>query len=527
MLIPSATAALLEACGTGDLPTAPGPAPIRPRRGGSLTFATEAEINSFDPRIGAWDSSALTYARALYDPLFLQAADGSIKPHLALSITPNADYTQWTMKLRPGVKFHDGSPLDAETVRINLLEQVKAPLTGPALFNLADVKALDSLTVRYTMKNPWVPFPYYLTGKAGHTFGLKQLADTSGKAQPIGTGPFMFKEWAPGDHFTAVRNPNYWRPGLPYLDSVTFKPIPNPQSRGNSLRAGNIDIMHSADTQNLADFIHDPDHHQINDLKSFLGEPDQKFVMLNTAVPPLDDVRVRLALAYATDRQKYIDTLGNGLTKPSDGPFVQGSPYYAPTGYPAYDPNKARALVAEYQKEKGPISFKYGNVATPKYQQENELLQAMWKAVGINTDIVLMEQSPYILNAITGNFQAYGWRQFNSPDPDANYVWWSIGTASPVGKQALNFARNKDPQVDAALQAGRTQVDPTVRAAAYRLVAARFGTDVPYLWLTQVAWMVVGRSAVGGIGQATLPDGGSARAMVSGITSVAELWLTS
>jgi len=525
LLVPSAAAALLDACGAGGQEAAP--PSVRPRRGGSLTFATEAEMPGFNPLFAAWDSSSLTCVRAVYDPLFVQAADGSIRPHLALSITPNADYTQWTMKLRPGVKFHDGSPMDAEAVTINMAAQLKSPLTAPALFNLDGVKPLDPLTVLFTMKNPWVPFPFYLTVKPGHMVGVRMLADTTGKAPPIGTGPFMFKEWVPGDHFTAVRNPNYWRPGLPYLDSVTFKPITDPQSRGNSLRAGNIDVMHSPDTQSLADFMHDPDYHQVNDLHSYQGEPDMIFVMLNTAVPPLDDIRVRQALAHATDRQKYIDTLGNGLTKPADGPFIQGSPYYAPTGYPSYDPNKARALVAQYQKEKGPISFKFGNVAAPKYRQENELLQAMWKAVGINTDIVLVEQAPYIFNAIVGDYQAYGWRQFNVPDPDANYTWWSIGTAAPVGKQALNFARNKDIQVDAALQAGRTQVDPIVRTAAYKLVAQRFAVDLPYIWLTQVAWIVAGRRTIGGIGQATLPDGGKARDMISGVMSLAELWINS
>jgi ABC-type transport system substrate-binding protein len=370
-----------------------------------------------------------------------------------------------------------------------------------------------------------VPFPYYLTGQLGHMAGLKQLADTSGKATPIGTGPFIFKEWVPGDHFTATRNPNYWRSGLPYLDSITYKPIPDPQSRENSIKANNIDLMHSSDTQNIADLKDDANYLGINDLNSVLGEPDQDFVMLNTAVPPLDDIRVRQALAYATDRQKYINTLGNGLTKPSDGPFTQGSPYFASTGYPGLDLNKAKALVADYQKDKGPISFKFGIINTAKGRQQNELLQAMWKQAGINTDIIQVEQSPYILNAITGDYQAYGWRQFNTPDPDGNYVWWSSLTALPVGKQALNFARNKDPQIDIALQAGRTGVDPAARADAYKTIASRFAVDIPYIWISPAVWMVVGRkSVVGGIGQGTLPDGGKARGMASGIISAAEIW---
>jgi ABC-type transport system substrate-binding protein len=524
LLLAGAAPAVLDACGAGQAPVARTPG--RPRRGGGLTFATEAEINSFDPRVGAWDATGLTYARAVYDPLFVQAADGSIQPYLALSIAPNTDYTEWTMKLRPGVRFHDGSPLDANTVRVNLLGLAEEALDGPALFDLAGVKAVDPLTVLITMHTPWVPFPFLLTVKEGMMVGLKQLAASSGRSAPVGTGAFVFKEWVPGDHFTATRNPNYWRPGLPYLDSITFKPIPDSQSRENSLRAGNIDVMHSSDTQNVANLVHDPQFHQINDLNSTLGEPDMGFVMLNTAMPPLDDIRVRQALAYATDRQRFIRTLANGLTRPADGPFVQGSPYYAPTGYPGYDPARARALVAEYVREKGPISFRHGNVNTPKARAGNALLGAMWQEVGIQTDDVFFEQSPYIQNAIVGNFQAYGWRQFNGPDPDANLIWWSSATAAAVGKQALNFARNRDPLIEAALVAGRTQVDPTVRSAAYRMVASRLAVDLPYIWVDQAVWIVAGRMAVGGIGRATLPDGGPARPLAAGVTPIGELWLT-
>jgi len=524
VLLPGAAAALLEACGSSGTNGAPDVG-ARPRTGGSLIYATEAEINSFDPRSGAWDSTGHLFAGTVYDPLFCQAADGTVRPYLARSIMPNADYTEWTITLRPGIAFHDGSPLDAATVKVNLDGSARSPLTGPYLVNVTGTRVLDPMTLLVTMRTPWVPFPIYLTRQLGYMAGLKQLADTSGRARPIGTGPYVFKEWVPGDHFTATRNPAYWRPGLPYLDSITYRPIPDPHSRGASLEAGDVDLMHSSDSQNVADFLRRPGYRQINDLNSILGEPDQSCIMLNTAVPPLNDVRVRQALAAATDRQRVIDTLFNGLTRAADGPFSPGSPYSGPTGYPSFDLARARRLVADYQKDRGPISFKFVTVNTEKGRQRNELLQAMWREAGIQTDIVEVEQSPLILNAISGNFQACGWRQFNSPDPDANYVWWSGTTTAPIGKQALNFTRNRDSQIDAALEAGRTQVDPLVRAAAYRLIAARLGADVPYLWLGPTVWIVAGRSRVGGIGQVTLPDGGAARGMTSGVMFTAELWV--
>jgi ABC-type transport system substrate-binding protein len=521
LLVPSAAAAFLEACGNNPSGSS---VPSSPRRGGSVTFATEAEINSFDPRQGAWDSTGILYAHTVFDPLFTQGADGSIQPYLAQSISHDPTYMQWTIKLRPNVTFHDGSPLTADVVKVNLEGVAASPLTGPALFNMDKVTVVDPMTVMITTKSPWVPFPIYLTEQLGHIAALKQLADTSGKATPIGTGPFMFKEWVPGDHFTAVRNPNYWRSGLPYLDSITFKPIPDPQSRGNSLKAGNIDAMHSSDTQNVADFMNNGSYNQINDLNSSLGEPDQGFVMLNVTVPPLDDLRVRQALAYATDRQKFIDTLGNGLTKPADGPFGKSSPYYQATNYPSLDLNKAKALVADYQKDKGPISFNFGIINTAKGRQQNELLQAMWKQAGIQTTIQQLEQSPYILNAIVGNYQAQGWRQFSTPDPDANFVWWSSSTALPNGKQALNFARNRDPQIDAALIQGRISADPAARADAYKSIAARFAADIPYIWISPAVWIVASSKKLQNVGHSTLPDGGKTRGMDSGVVFPTEIW---
>jgi len=520
VVIAGSAADLLAACATGPSSSAS----VSPRKGGSITFAVEAEINSFDPRQGAWDSTGLQYARTVFDPLFTQAEDGVVKPYLAQSIDHNADYTQWTIKLRPNITFHDGSPLTADVVKANIDGLQKSPLTGPALFNLGSTTVVDPMTVLVKTKSPWVPFPVYLTGQLGHVAGLAQLADSTGKAKPIGTGPFMFKEWVPGDHFTAVRNPNYWQKGLPYLDSITYKPIIDPQSRENSLKAGNIDLMHSSDTQNVADLMKNSAYSQLNDMNSVIGEPDLNFVMLNTAVAPMDDLRVRQALAYAIDRKKVIDTVYNGLTQPINGPFPPGHPYYQQVDFPGFDLDKAKSLVAAYAKDKGPISFKYGTVNSPKTLQTNQLIQSMWKTAGINADIVQYEQSPYILNAILGNYQAYGWRQFNTPDPDGNYVWWSSLTASPPGKQGLNFARNKDPLIDAALQTGRTSADPAARAAAYKSIQTRFAADIPYIFITRTIWIVASKKAIKGWDAPTLPDGTKARQMASGIISAAHIW---
>src|SRR5262245_14278952 len=156
VMVPGAT--WLEACSA----TGASPAGSRPRVGGSLTFAIEAEVAGFDPRLSAWDSPGLLCARAIYDTLCVQAADGSIAANLARSVTPNTDYTEWTISLRPGIQFHDRSPLDANTVKINLDGYARSPLTGPYLLNMIGTRVIDPLTLVVSMRMPWVPFPSYL-----------------------------------------------------------------------------------------------------------------------------------------------------------------------------------------------------------------------------------------------------------------------------------------------------------------------------------------------------------------------------
>ena len=522
---------LLAACSSGggtstSTGTNAGVSTATPKPGGSITFATEAEIDGFDPTKNRWDSSGILYSRTVYDNLTTIDATGAVKPYLAQSITPNGDYTKWTITIRPNVVFHNGTPLTAAAVKTNLDTIRNALLTGPALSNIASVDVTDPMTVVVSMKAPWVPFPLYLTTQTGVVVEPNNLLSGNAQQHPIGTGPFVFQQWVPGDHYTSTKNPHYWLQGLPYLDQVTFKPIADPQSRENSLKAGTVDMMHSSDTQNLVDLQGDSAFVTIDDTKSVF-EPDMDFVMLNTAAPPMDDIRVRQALAYAIDKKKVINTVWNGLPPESFGPFVQGSPYYGPTGYPEYNLAKAQSLVKQYQAEKGPISFEFGTINTPKTLEINQLVQAMWKQAGIQTSITQTEQTQFILNALQGKYQAYSWRQFATPDPDANYVWWSTGTAAPVGSLALNFARNKDPQIQQALDTGRASADPSVRKTAYQSIAARFGADIPYLWTNRAIWMVSAKPRVQNFAGAKLPDGSKAPPMIDGIVSTTQTWVSS
>ncbi|GAC1313170.1 MAG: ABC transporter substrate-binding protein [Acidimicrobiales bacterium] len=486
------------------------PTSLAPKPGGKLVVGLEAETDGFDPTKNRWAISAYEEASAVMDPLTVLGKDGKAHPYLAEAVTPNSDYTVWTIKLRPNIKFSDGDPLTADAVVTDLQAHQKSSLTGSAISNIDTISKTDDLTVTVKCKTPWVPFPTYLAGQIGYIFSPKMLTAADGSAHPVGTGPFILKEWVPGNHFIATKNPNYWQKdkGLPYLESVEFRPIIETQSRDNSLTAGTIDITQSSDPQMSQDLKGASGINLETDIEN-PGRNELSFIQLNTASPPLDDVTLRTALAYATDRKKYRDVIDFGVTHDATGPFTHKSDWAGPTGYPDFDLNKAKELVKEYTAKHGGVapSFELGTTNSGRSLQGASLIQDMWKQAGITVSIKQVEQSQYILQALLGKLQAYAWRQFGEPDPDADVVWWSSQTANDIGKLSLNFARNKDPQVDADLQKGRSSPNDADRKAAYQDIAKQFAKDIPYLWISETAWQVASKKNVHGLGGYSLPDG--------------------
>jgi peptide/nickel transport system substrate-binding protein len=500
-----------------------------PKVGGNLTMGTETEIDGFDPTSNRWDTTGYMYAWTVYDPLATFGKDNKVHPYLAQSITPSADYKTWTITLRPNIKFSNGDPLTGADVATDLTAIKTAPLTGKVFDPVDSFTATGPLTVTVTCNIPWPAFPTYIVGQAGAVFDPVMLKDPNRSEHPIGTGPFILQSWVPNDHFTAVRNPNYWQKGLPYLNSVTYRPLVELQSRESTLQTGGIQIMHSSDPQATFD-LKGKSGINILDEANFAGQQSQDFVMLNTAQAPLNDVTLRTALAYATNVKQIISVEDYNLVKQSDGPFSNpASTYYEPTGYPQYNLAKAKQLVQQYETAHhvSSVSFSLGAVNSARDLAEAELIQAQWKQAGINTTITQVQQSQYILLALEGKYAAFEWRQFGDADPDADYIWWSSTTALPIGQLALNFARNKDPQIQTDLDTGRTSTDVATRVAAYKDVAKRFAIDIPYLWINSTLWQIIYNNQVQGLTTWTLPDGTpGADHTIGGVFFMSHVWLS-
>jgi ABC-type transport system substrate-binding protein len=348
------------------------------------------------------------------------------------------------------------------------------------------------------------------------------LGDPTRADHPVGTGPFVLKEWVRGDHFLAVRNPHYWRAGLPLLDSIEYRPILDPQARESSFRAGVVGMLQTVDTQTIVD-LRSTRAGQL--FEQSRGRVEVGFVSLNTARPPLDDLRVRQALALALDRGKFNQLINNGIVKDATGPFSDGSGYLDAPGYPAFDLAKASALVSAYESDHGlsRVDLELDTPAGGKNAAAAELIAGMWRQAGLTVKVVAGDQATLSANALTGNYLAAMSRQFGEPDPDVDTVWWSSSTAAPFRQPGLNYARNHDTAIDRDLTAARTTADAGQRRTAFEDITAQLNKDLPYLWTAQVIWAVAASPRVHGVDTPTLPDGKPALALCSGLFHVAEL----
>jgi peptide/nickel transport system substrate-binding protein len=478
-----------------------------PTPGGKVTYGLEAETaDGWCLPEAQLAISGIMVARTVYDTLTRPDADGKYEPWLAESVEPNQDYTQWTIKLREGVKFHDGTDLTAEVVKNNLdAYRGVYPTRDPLLFifvfnNIASVDVVDPLTVSVTMKEPWVAFDAFLysSGRLG-MMAQAQLDDTQNCAENmIGTGPFMKKEWVPNQKFVAEKNPNYWAKDaegnqLPYLDEVTYVPIVEVAQRVNALESGDINAMHTSDPSTISDLRGIADSGDISLTESTkFGEVT--YIMLNSSTPPFDNIKARQALAYAFNFDDYNAVRGKGILTRATGPFAPGNVgNLDDTGLPSFDLDKAKELVQEYETETGqPLNFTYTTTQAASTVADAEFLKEQAEAAGMGVEIVTVDQSTQIDTAIQGDYEAIGWRNHPGGDPDEQYVWWN-------STYPTNFGRIKDADIDNLLEEGRTTPDQDARVGIYEDLNRRFGEEVYNLWNYYTPWVVATANNVHGV----------------------------
>jgi ABC-type transport system substrate-binding protein len=504
-----------------------------PKSGGTVRFGIEAETDGFNPTINRWAVSGYMVGNAVFDPLAAYDSEGRWQPYLAKSLTPSADYRTWTITIRPGVNFSDGTPVDGAAVAKSLRAAMADPLVGITLRNMASVGVdpADPLAAIVTTVDPWASLPAVLSTQVGYIVAPAQLDAVSPAStnQPIGSGPFVQKEWIPDNRWVGTRNADYWRSDtngnkLPYLDSVEFRPIVDGSTRTSALLSGDINMMQTSSWIDINNLRAEASAGTIQ-LVADRGETEENFVIFNTTKAPVDDVRVRVGLAWCTDRDQYLNANEEPLDRAADSQFAPDSPYYVNTGFPNNDVAKGTALIDAYKAEHpGDVTVVLGAGPTPAGIANLSLLAQQWGRCGVTVQQKTTEQSKYIIDTATGQFTANLWRQFAAPDPDGDYHWWTGRNAT--GVLALNFARLDDPQINEALDRARATPDEAVRKDAYATVQKRQTELVPYLWFSHTQWVIGAATNIRNITNASLPDGQPSAPMIAGFDGAVRLTQT-
>jgi peptide/nickel transport system substrate-binding protein len=449
---------------------------------GVLHFGLGGEISVLNPILST-DTTSSAVEGVIFTGLVKVNEKLEMIPDLAERWTVSKDGRIWTFYLRKDVKWHDGAPFTAEDVKftfdsilnpkINSVRRSDFIINGrPIIF-----KVLDKHTLQAILPEPFAPFLIHMAMGIipKHLLENTDINTAGFNRHPIGTGPFVFKEWQSGDHVTVTANPNYYL-GKPLLSAINYKIIPDENSQLVALEAGEID-----DTG-----IPPKDYSRMKTVKGIkVFEYDEllyTYLGLNLANPKFQDKRIRQALAYATDKNQLVSLIFRGLATPAYAPSAPISWAYsdAVPKY-SYDPEKAKRLLKEANAEKLEFTILV-NQGNNEREKAAVVLQQQYKKVGVKVSVRVMEWSALlkIINAPKDpkDFDAViiGWAL--GLDPDAYSIWHS--SQYPKG---FNFIKYQNPEVDKLLSEGRTTMEKSARKKVYAKLWKLIADDQPYVFL--------------------------------------------
>ncbi len=363
-----------------------------------IVVGQQLEPPHLDPTSAAAGAIDQVLYSNVFEGLTRFGPDGSVNPGLAQSWDISEDGLTYMFSLQPGVTFHDGTPMDAADVKFTLdrARDETSQNAQKALFEgIEAVEVIDDLTVKITLTAPNGNLLFNLAWGDAVIVAPESIGEI--KQMPVGTGAFKFEDWVQGDHITLLRNPDYW--GSPAkLDKATFKFIDDPTAAFAAMMAEDVDVFGGYPApENLPQFEADPR------FQVLVGSTEGETILsINNQMEPLGDVKVREAIAHAIDRQAVIDGAMFGLGTPIGTHFAPHHPDYVDlTGLSSYDPDRARALLAE-------AGFADGFTTTlklppPSYARRGgEIIQAQLREVGITAEISNLEWSQWLEEVFKG-----------------------------------------------------------------------------------------------------------------------------
>jgi peptide/nickel transport system substrate-binding protein len=440
--------------------------------------------DALDPTISRAYVGRLVFA-GLCDKLFDVTPDLKIVPQLATGYDWAPDHRSITIKLRPGVKFHDGEPLNAEAVRFNIERHLSTPgsFRKSEIGEVKSVEVVNDLTVRLNLSSPLVPLLAALTDRAGMMVSPKAAKDLGDKlgTKPVCTGPFKFVERVAQGKIVLDRFADYWDKGKIHVDRVEFVPITDSSARVASLRSGDLQIIERVSPSDLRDL-------RADSRLRVTGVPElgYQMIVLNLANGPRgkvlgSDPRVRQAIDLAIDRATLVKAVFNDE-------YVAGNQWVSPSSpfYDAKQPVRKRDVARARQllREAGQPNLAFTLIVPPERdrQEASQILQSMLAEAGITMKLETRENVTMLQSGKKGDFEAYFTFWSGRPDPDGNiYTFVTCNGAQNDSKYC-----NQD--VDALLTKARQVADPAERKKLYDQVTEIVLRDLPrlHLWHRRV-----------------------------------------
>ncbi|WP_347176687.1 ABC transporter substrate-binding protein [Parafrankia sp. EAN1pec] len=490
-------ALLLGACGGGGDSASPSAgASGKPVAGGHGRILTLSDLRSLDPgTIGNAYASTGVVGNALYGTLMTNDEAGEIRYQMAESFTTTDNGRTFTLKLRPGLVFSDGTPLNAEAVKFNW-DRVKDPATGSPHRSeasmIASSEVVDDVTLTATMVTQ---VPKYAQSVV--TSSLNWIASPAAlrkgtaafDAAPIGAGPFTLKSWTRQAAMELVKNPRYWDAPKPYLDTLTFQAALDSNQRYNTLQTGGADVAVESNPVNFdkADKAGLPN--TVLELSGGL------FMAMNTRRAPFDDVRARQAVAGALDLDALNLAAYNGTGTPVDTLFSKASPFYSDTPLRKADKATAQRLFDELAAEGKPVSFAVSTAPTSESRTTAENIQAQLGTFkNVKVQVKIIEVADVVSLRTTHDFDATTSSAFfQDPEPR---LWTAFSGDSPA-----NLSGIADKALNDALLAGRTGTSEQDREKAYDTVQQRLTELAPVVFFTRAEPGAIAGKDVGGLVQ--------------------------
>jgi len=447
--------------------------------GGTLTFGLLRDPIAFDPHI-AYGASSSSLQGNVYDTLVEYDVDSALIGALAESWEVSDDGLEYVMSLRQGVTFHDGATFEAEDV-VATFDRIMDEATGASrrveLSHVGTYEATDEYTVTMTLPEPYATLLPVLATSTMYIIDKDWIeSGVDATAEMNGTGPFILDSFEKEVKYTLVKNPNFWREGLPYLDSIEQVPIPDDNARMNAMRSGEINFVEYVPWQNMAEFEEDDNY------TCFKGFDTYNIVRLNVSRPPLDNKLVRQALNYAIDREAVIAVAFGGEGESMTvGLFPQDSPWHQQEldPYWTYDPDKAQELLAEAGVDPSGVTLDFAVATISVHSDTGQVVAQQLEDLGFTVNIIQQDVPTLTERRTTGDYQMMqDGLSLAYPDPDAYSVYFDTGAS-----QYAKGVGYENPEVADLLAQGRAELDPDARKEIYKQFTEVLLDDAPWIFI--------------------------------------------